>query len=449
MISDSNLSHRTTNLSSLVVALGFFLLTAAWGLASPPGSAGDDGFHTSSIYCASGSNEFCEILTTDSAGNPLTVKIPEKIGEPCIHNDSRLSGACIAGQEGRFTESTGVNVDHVSGLFYSVMNKLLRDGHESSIVAMRTFNAFLFSSLLFLALASAAPRLRRGIALMLLTAMVPIAVYTIPSINPSSWAITGVLFSWIFLFALFSTIGKSPQVARIVAFSIGLGISLILVLGARKDSALYVFVGVIANLIIFGPRLHARVKWVFTFATVTGGFFAYLLLRNRIGDPTDLIAANFFSPASVISNLVEIPSVIASIIGSSIPALKISPVMYYGLEMPFNVILITLTTLAGLVFTLLPGIQKRALVAISFVIFMMIAIQMYPLTLNGLASGASPRLMAPLFLVVVAMFFTVVRIKPDFPLRAQRIWIFLAMPTAGAIALLTIIRRYTNGPKES
>lgn len=436
-------------LFNLTLALGFFVLTTAWGLSSPTGSAGDDDYHTNSIVCASGSNEFCEILESDSAGNPLRVKVPVRIGEPCIFFDSSSSGVCIAEQEGLLIETTRINVDHVGGLFYSALNRFLGDDFESSIRAMRTFNAFLFSSLLFLALVSAPNRLRRGIVLMTVTAMIPVAAYTVSSVNPSSWAISGVLFSWVFLYAMFSTIGRPFQLPRTLIYSIGLAVSLALAFGSRTDSALYVFVGLVANVILFWPKFPTLVKWFLAVLSVVAGVFAVVFQGGRSGDAIGLISSNFYSPASVITNLVEIPSVIAAIIGSSIPIVKISPVMYYGLEMPFNVILITLSTLAGLIFTLIPGIQKRALAAIAFVIFMMIAIQMYPLTMSGLESGASPRLMVPLFLVAVVMFFTLAHIRLNFPSRAQAVWIFVAMPIASAIAMLTTIRRYTNGKGES
>jgi hypothetical protein len=442
------LSIRST---SLIMTLGFFLMTAAWGLASPPGSAGDDGFHTNSIVCANGSNEYCEIIGTDLAGNPIQVKVQDKIGRPCIFFNSRESGACIAGQEGIVTESTTINIDHVSGFFYSVMNRFLGDDYESSIRAMRTFNAFLFSALLFLALISVAPRMRRGIALMTMTAMIPIAVFNISSINPSSWAITGVLFSWVFIYELISRIGQPLQIYRTVTFMAGTAVSLILVFGARKDSVLYVFVGIIATLVLCWPKFKPSAKWLLVIISVAAGGLAYALQGGRSSGITGSAYSTFFSPREFVVNIVEIPSVVAGIIGSSIPAIKISPVMYYGLEMPFSVILITLSTFSGLVFTLLPGIRKRALAAVAFVIVMMIAIQMYPITVEGFygSSGASPRIMLPLFLVAVVMFFTLVRIKRNFPSRAQGIWIFIAMPVAGAIAMLTTIRRYTNGFKES
>ena len=440
---------RKHQLYSLLIAIGFFVLTTAWGLSSPPGSAGDDDFHTNSIICASGSNQFCEILETDAAGNPLRVKVPDRIGQPCIFLDSKASAACIYEQKGVAIETTRINVNHVGGLFYSVNNMFLGNDYESSIRTMRTFNAFLFSALLFLGLVFAPPRLRRGIVLMTMTVMIPTAIYQVSSINPMSWTVSGVLFSWVFLYALFSTIRRPVRLPATLAYSIGLAVSLTLTFGARKDAAMYVFVGLIANLIIFWPKFPTLVKWIFSLISVLAGVVAVVLLSGRAGNVGGLISSNFYSPSTFVTNLVELPSVIAGIIGSSIPIIKISPVMYYGLEMPFNVVLLTLTTLAGLVFTLLPGIGKRALVAIAFVIFMMIAIQMYPLTMYGLSSGAAPRLMAPLFLVAVAMFFTLVSIKRRFPSRSQGIWIFIAMPAASAIAMLTTIRRYTNGQNES
>jgi len=441
----------------LALAVGVFVLLVAWGLSSPPGSTPDDDFHGISILCANGDNEFCQILEADSAGNPIRAIVPERVTNICFFTSFPAEdGSCIAEQNGLKAETTRFSANHVSSFYYSVMNRFLGSDYESSIRNMRTFNAFLFSALLFLALITVMPRVRRGVVLLTMTALIPFAAFFVPSINPTSWAITGVLFSWVFLYSLITSIRPPIERWRMVGLSFGLFSSVVIALGARKDAQVYLLVVAIATLILLWPRFNAKAKWLLFALTVLIGVVGLVVQANSLSGFTQVLEKSFFNPGKLIESLVELPSVIAGSIGSSAPVFRSINFFYYGIgwhevQMPASVILITLSTLAGLAFTFLPGARRRHLAVVAFVVAMMVATQMYPVAaaLGQFDPNATPRYMLPLFLVAVVIFFSLVKVGRKFPSRGQTIWIFIAMPLASAIALLTTIRRYTNGQAET
>jgi hypothetical protein len=449
--------NRAIVLRSVALALGVFTLLVAWGLSSPPGSTPDDAFHTNSILCANGDNEFCEILETGPEGNPTKAIVPLRAANNCFFTSfPSEDGSCIKQQTGLKAETTNLSSDHVSGLYYTVMNRFLGSDFETSFRDMRIFNAFLFSTLLFLALLTGVPRVRRGVVLLVLTALIPFTAFFVPSINPSSWAITGVVFSWVFLYSLIQLLNPPISRFRVAGNSLGLLLSLVVALGGRKDPQIYLIVILIATVILVWPRFNTKFKWLLLALTGVAGAVGYLIQADRLAGVTSVISKSFFNPGILVESLVELPSVIAGIIGSSAPFFRNIDFFYYGIgwhevQMPASVILITLATLGGLVFTFLPGAGKRKLAAVGFVVAMMVATQMYvvAVAVGSFGPNVTPRYMAPLFLTAVVMFFSLVKVGHKFPSRGQAVWLFVAMPLASAIALLTTIRRYTNGQAET
>jgi hypothetical protein len=441
----------------VALALGVFTLLVAWGLSSPPGSTPDDDFHTISILCANGDNEFCQILETDPDGNPIKAIVPLRAANNCFFSSfPSEDGSCIAQQSGLKTETTRINIDHVSRFYYTVINRFLGSDYETSIRDMRIFNAFIFSALLFLALITGAPRIRRGVVLLVLTALIPLAAFFVPSINPTSWAITGVVFSWVFLYSLIQLLKPPINWWRTVGVSSGLMLSLVVALGGRKDPQIYLLVVFIATIVLVWPRFSMKLKWLLVALTGIVGTVGYLIQVDRIAGVSPVISKSFFNPGILVESLVELPSVIAGTIGSSAPLFRNIDFFYYGIgwhevQMPASVIFITLATLGGLVFTFLPGARKRQLAAVGFVVVLMVATQMYvvAVAVGQYSPNVTPRYMAPLFLTAVVMFFSLVKVGRKFPSRGQAVWLFVAMPLASSIALLTTIRRYTNGQTET
>ena len=433
------------------------MLTTAWGLSSPPGSSPDEDFHAASIACAAGDSKFCEVLETNQSGKPVKAKVPERIESVCYYTAFPAQDAsCIYEQLDRSAETSRLNQSLISGSFYSVMNTFMGDDYESSIRSMRIFNSAIFSLLLFLALVTVLPQVQRGITLMTMTAMVPFATFFIPSINLSSWTITGTLFTWIFLYSLASVIAQPHQLVRKLLLAAGLILSVTLALGSRGDSALYLSVAAISVVIVKWSKTGTALRWVLGLAAVAFFSVALFFQSARARNLSDVITENLQSPGKFLELTIELPTVIAGIIGSSAPTFNDNPFFYYGLgwhevQMPTLVILITLFTLGGLIFALIPGARKATIFTTLFVVIMMIAIQMFAVASYSYSGEfiATPRYMTPLFLVSVVLFFSLVQTKSNFLSNAQLVWLFLAMPAASAIALLTTIRRYTVGQGET
>ena len=451
--------NRSTITRSMALALGVFTLFVAWGFSSPPGSTPDDDFHTVSILCASGDNEFCQILETDADGNPIKAVVPLRTANTCFATSFPSENAsCVAQQQDKTSETNRINVNHVSGVYYSIMNRFLSSDYEASIRSMRIFNAFLFSALLLLALLTSSPGIWRGLTLMTMTSLIPFAAFFVPSINPSSWAITGILFSWVFLYSLVNVLRQPLNWRKLIPVLTGLFISIVIALSSRKDTQVYLVVIAAATAILIWPRFNTRLKWIIVAVTAALGTIVWVLqAENKLRGFTQVLLESFISPRVIIESIIEMPSVVAGTIGLSAPAFRNIDFFYYGIggaeiQMPASVALITLTTLAGLIFTFIPYARKRQVTAVFFVIVIMLVIQIYYVAaslVNNWAPTATPRYMVPLFLVAVVMYFSIVKINRSFPSRGQAAWLFIAMPLASAIALLTTIRRYTNGQTET
>lgn len=450
--------NRTIVLRSAALALGIFVLFVSWGLSSPPGSTPDDDYHTISILCAQGENDFCQNLQLGTPTAAPQATVPLRAAINCFYTSfPSEDGSCIYEQEGLKIDSTRINSGKVTNFYYSVMNRFLGSDYESSIRNMRIFNAFIFVALLFLALTTVIPRVKRGILLFSLTALIPFGAFFVPSVNPTSWAITGVLFSWIFLYSLVSSLRTPLNWTRILLNSLGLLLSLGVALGARKDVQIYLVAIFVATIILTWPRFNVVFRWLLVAAAALLGVLVVNYQPSKIIGFGDTISYVFFNPGLFLQTLAELPAVIAGTIGSSAPIFRNLNFLYYGIgwhevQMPASAILITLSTLAGLVFSLLPGMRKRNLAAVGFIIFVVIAIQIYGVaaaTIGGYNPIVTPRYMAPLVLTAVVMFFTLVKTRRTFPSRGQAVWLLLALPLASAIALLTTIRRYTNGQAET
>lgn len=154
---------------------------------------------------------------------------------------------------------------------------------------MRIFYTFLFSAVHFLALLTGGPRIRRGVVLLVLTALIPFAAFFVPSINPSWWAITGVVFSWVFLYSSIEILKPPVNWWRIAGVSFGLLLSIAVALGGSKDPQTYLIVIFIATIILEWPRLSSKFKWLLVALTRVVGAVGYLIQSDRLAKVTPII----------------------------------------------------------------------------------------------------------------------------------------------------------------
>ncbi|MCY7289293.1 MAG: DUF2142 domain-containing protein [Cryobacterium sp.] len=233
----------------LVLPLLAFFVLAGWSYSSPVGSSPDDDYHLASIWCVAGDRtSLCE-----ETGNPATRMVPQEFaGAPCFARISTASGAC---QVGAYDDPALVISDRGNFLgayppvFYGAMSLLVSDDVQTATLAMRMLNSALFVGLMT-ALVTVLPIQHRPMAIgSFLISIVPLGLFLIPSINPSSWAITGVGAVWLALLGYFDSTGRRRWLLGGL-FVVGA----IMAAGARADAGIYAVLAVAAVLLLrFSP----------------------------------------------------------------------------------------------------------------------------------------------------------------------------------------------------
>jgi hypothetical protein len=415
----------------------------AWALASPVGASPDDDFHLVSIYCAaSGGNGLCT-----STGNPETRNVAiVLLKAPCFAANSDASAACqldgnIIKNHNLLETSRGNFTGQYPGVFYSAMSFFAQDDVESSVVAMRFFNA-----LLFVALAGALALLfqrtwRSRLALMWVTTLVPLGLFIIPSTNPSSWAVTGIGTAFAALVGLTSARGW-----RKIAFSGLYVIGGVMAAGARADAAAYLILATIVALGLTSSKKSLVSPWMLLpFLGVALGAFSFFTSGQSIASVAGLVdgsaPASVHSPSAIFfGNLLNLPSLWLGVFGS------------WGLgwldtQMPVIVWVGAAGVFGIFVFAALKGLVKRELAWAASVGLGLIVIPIYILqkSLAPVGAQVQPRYLLPLIVLLAGVIFLS---RSNWSFSFSRLqWLLLgaALMVAQAVALFLNIRRYTSG----
>ena len=170
-----------------IAIVALFVSLACWGFSSPIGSTPDENFHLVNIWCAGGFQEGrCEkdVLGSDYALTPSFNS--EKL--VCFRFLPETSAACQANLRSEEISSLTASVVQKSfypPVFYRVMNKFVTSDIPRSVLAMRMFNAFMYACLLFSVIYLSQPSLRQAVIIGHLVTVIPLAMFIVPSINPS------------------------------------------------------------------------------------------------------------------------------------------------------------------------------------------------------------------------------------------------------------------------
>jgi len=140
--------------------------------------------------------------------------------------------------------------------------------------------------LLSVALTVLAPAIRSAVTVVTAVVLVPLGLFIIPSTNPSSWTVTGVIFLWAFGLALAQrTSWRSQRTWLLAVFTC---LSAFLAIGSRVDASAFVALVVIVVFVLTGWT-KARASWI---------SFVVLLVLAAIG----LVQfATFGTPGSGVS----------------------------------------------------------------------------------------------------------------------------------------------------
>lgn len=212
-----------------------FLALAAWSISSPIGSSPDEDFHLISSWCALGERD--GLCTAGS--NPTSRTVPAQLVEvSCYQLDREASGLCDSPDGVTETSRGNFAAQYYPNGYYTVMGLLSGRNIERSVIGMRLLNAAIYSIGLGALLGFTHASRRRSYMLGSLVSLVPLGLFTIASVNPSSWAITSATLLW----AASVETGMADSVRQRVALIGVVAGGVLLAIASRADAVLYALV---------------------------------------------------------------------------------------------------------------------------------------------------------------------------------------------------------------
>lgn len=450
-------------------AIGAILLALSWSFSSPLGSSADEDFHLGSIWCAAGASAACAL---EGRGDSPRYLVPPAVARESCYlrgymNASQASAACVKKASSHLELVPTHRLNNVAGyyppMFYRTMHTLVGADATRSVIAMRVANGTLAVLILGLLLLSSQQWLRRPLALALVVGFVPFGVFFIPSVNPSSWAIVGVFSFWAFFLAWLA--GNRALSRMGVARLIGLGLSGALVVSSRSDAALYAGITIAVAILVAWPkvRVHARRLWVLAIPIpflLWGLAFRFSSLAGLVGfvPTTQTDASGIAGAAAVVGDLIrnalEIPAFLAGALGANAPDFDQSSAFLYGIgsvdiRMPSILPLITVGMVLSVLFVSMRTLSKRRALGIALLLGALTLVPLMATSRFAYQYSYAPRTIYPLLLASIAIALMVFPWKNLQLSKIQVTLLAVGFSVANAVALLTTVRRYTNGQSET
>lgn len=426
-------------LIAALVPVFLFIALISWSLASPVGASPDDDYHMASIWCGQGVREnLCE-----EGASAVERRVPATLLQysGCYAFKPEASASCPQEPSSVLLNTSRGNFDGgYPPVFYGVMSVFAGDSISTSILVMRAVNAFFFLTLtatIFFLL----PVARRGPLLWgSIVSLVPLGMFIIPSVNPSSWAVLSAATLWVSLLAYFQAQTRS----RLFAFGILAAISTIVGAGARGDSAVYAAIAMVTVFMLAFER--------------TQSFLRRSLLPLGLG----LVAVAFFFSAG--QSAIVSPDALSEgatrqeVVSLTISNILLLPQLWAGALGLWGLGWLD-TTFPGLVWipalvifmsTLFWGLRRVSLrkgLALGLVFGCLVLIPLYILVNDRVlvGSGVQPRYIYPLMIMLVGLAVLDLD-RVDLGLsRVQLTVVAVCLSIANTVALHVNIRRYVTG----
>lgn len=221
-----------------VAAFALLVTGIAWALASPTGGAADETYHLASIWCPRPiDSSGCRTRLVDGEKEVL---VPAKIAprDPCFARDPGKTAECtLPLSDSEFVYSNRYDDGNYPYGYYQFHHHLIGQDVDRSVMVIRLVNILISLSLLGGVSVLLPLCLRQGFALALLMAWVPMGVYYVASVNPSGWALTGVMTYGAAFFGATQVTGRRRQL--LLAFA---ALGALLCFLSRADASLFVLV---------------------------------------------------------------------------------------------------------------------------------------------------------------------------------------------------------------
>lgn len=430
----------------VVFPIALLVTLFAWAATSPVGSAPDDDYHLSSIWCAGG--EKADACAEDP-DNPDVRLVPESVGygHECFAYQESRTAACAEGLSDALVSTDRVN--NVQGLyptaFYRVMNAFVGPDAERSVLVMRMVNTFLFIGLLALALVVLTPAVRSAVTVTVLVLFIPLGLFVIPSTNPSSWTLTGITFLWAFGVALARR--RSWRSHRTWLLAVATVASALLAIGSRVDAAAYVVVVVVVVLLLTGwPAIKAApVSTALLLTLALLAIVQYLTFGTPGSGETGGMGGTQPGPGLFLTNVVYLPVYLSGAVGGM-------ALGWNDTFLPPLVFVFGLLGLGALVYRGVQSVPRRKGAALAVVALALVAVPLAFLQREGLGVGevVQARYLLPLMTVVFLTLGLAVpfgrRDDSGIALPRAMVWVLaVGMSVSAGLSLWVNAHRYSSG----
>lgn len=428
---------------ALVLGLFAFVGLGGWALASPVGAAPDDDYHLASIWCAGGEREgICE-----AGSQPDSRVVPEwlTISSHCYAFQEKQSAACVPSDDATNETTRGNFAGAYPPVFYAVMTVFAGEDIALSTVLMRLFNAALFIGVIISILAFLKPGQRGALLWSAVATLVPLGMFIVPSVNPSSWAVLSGLTVWIALTGYFTA---DRRVAKIVLGSLALLLA-VMGAGARGDAGVYVAFGAVVAAVLTFERSRNWLKQALVpLGVIVIGAAFFLASGQSAGAAASGVAAGQSGGGSqlglLMSNFLALPSLWVGHLGTW-------NLGWLDTPMRPAVWAVMVAISGAVVFWGIRVLGWRKAVSLAMLALVLIAFPLY--ILHGLRASVGtevqPRYLLPLMVMFVGVAVWGLN-RDDLGLgRVQAAVVFVGVAFANSLALHATLRRYITGTGEN
>lgn len=420
---------------ALTIALASLFGLGAWAFASPIGSSPDEDYHLVSIWCGQG--ERSELCESGSKENEVRAPTALIVSANCFAFNPENSSNCNLPPHEEFSPTTRSNSSGgYPPVFYWVMSFLASPNMEFSVILMRLLNAAIFVFLISVTVFVSPAKVRKPIIGGIFASIVPLGMFLIPSVNPSSWAVVSASITWASLVGFYYS---QSNLKRNLLLSISL-IATFLGAGARTDAAVYVGIALVVASLLSWNQIRTKPYMLLQASSVLpiALFFYFTSGSSSIATPTSI--GQGFDYRLAISNLLELPSLWVGALGG------------WGLgwldtRMPSLVFVVSVFVFSGIVFYGLLIRKKLKNLALSLLLVAITLIPLYVLINENLTVGSNvqPRYLYPLLIIMAGVSLWGIRVGKTHLNQAQIFVVAIALSIANSVALHSNIRRYVTG----
>ena len=431
---------------STVMLLAAITAGFAWAISSPPGSSPDEEYHLASIWCPPPVESSGCVVQTAPDGTTAIVVNARVFSVPfCYAFHPEISGACVF--RGPTTPGFDTTFDRgeYPGGYYRVMHLFVVSDPYTTTYVIREVNVVLTALLGLLLVLAAAPPTRRLMAYAIASTYVPMGMFLVASINPSSWAVVGVTTT-AFAFHSYWMAETRPRVLANAALA---AVGVAMAASARTDAALYAALTALALLVLhFGAARRHLVRLVLPVVAIVVVVVVYATSSQALAVLTGSgfgVGRPVPGWSTLLDNAMNLPNLLLGNQG-------LCPLGWLDTTMP-SIVYIPMIVVCA--FMLMAGLSQlplsKTVVAVGGIL-VLIGLPLYILHTSHLlvGQGVQSRYLLPLLPVISLVILTGAR--PDQTVRLPKpvAWLaWIMVSTANAVALMVNIRRYatgTNGP---